>query len=127
MNDSHPGVIESVILNSYIDGIHCQQSKELALKGFHRDFDMIVLKDNHIEKVNIDKWLDRIQIMKKESSDLWQSATSCKFSLLDCTHNAAAVKVDVFKGLTHFSTDYMLLYKLEEGWRIVSKIYSVPE
>jgi hypothetical protein len=26
----------------------------------------------------------------------------------------------------HFSTDYLLLYRFEEGWRIVSKIFAVP-
>ncbi|NIV44636.1 hypothetical protein GWN49_07160, partial [Candidatus Bathyarchaeota archaeon] len=40
--------------------------------------------------------------------------------------NAAVAKLDVYKGTTQFSTDYMLLYKFKEGWKIVSKIFTVP-
>lgn len=36
-------------------------------------------------------------------------------------------KLNVYKGTTHFSTDYMLLYKFNDGWKIVSKIFTVPK
>ena len=40
--------------------------------------------------------------------------------------HAAVAKLDVYKGETHFSTDYMLLYRFDAGWRIVSKVFAVP-
>jgi hypothetical protein len=46
--------------------------------------------------------------------------------LVDVAAYAAVAKVQVYKGTTHFSTDYMLLYRFEEGWRIVSKIFAIP-
>ncbi|WP_273225350.1 hypothetical protein [Geosporobacter ferrireducens] len=39
----------------YIEGIHRKQDKNLALKGFHKEFEMIVLNNGQIEKVDIDK------------------------------------------------------------------------
>ena len=64
--------------------------------------------------------------MKKENPALWESKTSYDFRLVDITKNAAVAKLDVYKGTTHFSTDYMLLYKFEECWKTVSKIFAIP-
>ena len=45
------------------------------------------------------------------------------YELIDVTENAAIVKLQVYKDSKHFSTDYMLLYKYKDGWKIVSKIF----
>lgn len=119
--------IENLVRNSYIEGVHQQQNKDLVLKGFHKDFEMLVLNNNQVEKVGIDKWLERVRVMKKESPEFWQAATSYNFSLLDSTDVTASVKIDVFKGSTHFSTDYMLLYKIDGEWKAVSKIFTIPK
>ena len=48
------------------------------------------------------------------------------FKLVDVAGYAAVAILDVYRGDIHFSTDYLLLYRFEEGWQIVSKIFSVP-
>ena len=83
---------------------------------------MLVLQDNNIKKVNVDEWLIRLEKMKKENPELWKTETICKYESVDVSGYAASVKLNVYKGKTHFSTDYMLLYKLNDGWKIVSKI-----
>ncbi|MTI55653.1 nuclear transport factor 2 family protein [Geosporobacter ferrireducens] len=65
--------------------------------------------------------------MKEKSPELWQNSTDYELCILDNTDNTAVVKTDVYKGEIHFSIDYMLLYRLEDEWRIVSKIFSVPK
>lgn len=127
MCETMPEYIEKAVKEGYIEGIHRRQDKSKALEGFHEDFTMLVLNGCRIEKVDIDKWLARIDKMKGENPGLWQAETSYRFHLLDCTHNAAAVKVDVYKGDVQFSTDYMLLYRTGDEWKIVSKIFSVPQ
>ncbi len=87
---------------------------------------MLVLSNNEIDKVNVDEWLKRVAEMKEKDTELWKSETSYGFRLVDVTRNAAVAKLDVYKGTTQFSTDYMLLYKFKEGWKIVSKIFTVP-
>ncbi|HYE81307.1 MAG TPA: nuclear transport factor 2 family protein [Clostridia bacterium] len=119
--------IERAIKEGYIEGIHLKQNKGLTLRGFHKDFEMVVLNGSQIEKVDIDKWLDRVENMKEESPELWKAANRYEFNLLDSTRNTASVKIDLFKGRVHFSTDYTLLYKIGEEWKIVSKVYSIPE
>ncbi len=87
---------------------------------------MLVLQDNTPEKVTVDEWLARIETMKAENPDLWEAETRYTVELVDVAGYAAVAKLDVYKGTTHFSTDYMLLYRFEEGWRIVSKIFAIP-
>jgi hypothetical protein len=64
--------------------------------------------------------------LKAGNPELWKTKTTCTFELLDIANYAAMAKLEVYKGATHFSTDCMLPYKFEEGWRIVSKIFSIP-
>jgi len=126
MVDNDKEAIKKVIEEAYINGIHGNQDENKVKGGFHQDFAMLVLNDNSIDKVNVNEWLDRIAIMKKDNPELWKSKTSYDFKLIDVTRNAAVAKLDVYKGAIHFSTDYMLLYKFEEGWKIVSKIFTIP-
>jgi hypothetical protein len=43
---------------------------------------------------------------------------------VDVEGRAAVAKLEVYKSGVYFSTDYMLLYRFSEGWRIVSKIFT---
>ncbi|MGD8507189.1 MAG: nuclear transport factor 2 family protein [Candidatus Bathyarchaeota archaeon] len=125
--DNDKEAIKRVIEEAYIGGVHRDQDEDKMKDGFHRDFAMLVLSNNEIDKVNVDEWLERVAKMKKDNPELWKSETSYDFRLVDVTGNAAVAKLDVYKGATHFSTDYMLLYKFREGWKIVSKIFTVPQ
>jgi hypothetical protein len=46
------------------------------------------------------------------------------FHLVDVAGNAAVAKLDVYRNDEFYSTDYMLLYKFVDGWKIVSKVYT---
>ncbi|UCH63286.1 MAG: nuclear transport factor 2 family protein [Fidelibacterota bacterium] len=118
--------IRSVIDEAYIRGIHGDQDEALIRSGFHEDFQMLVLAENAIEKVGIDDWLTRIEGLKKDNPELWSAEASRQYKLIDAAGYAAVAVLDVYRGETHFSTDYLLLYKFDEGWRIVSKIFSIP-
>lgn len=116
-----------IIEKAYIQGIHKNQDEKAVKSGFHQDFNMLVLQDNAIDKVTVDKWLGRIETMKEDNPELWNAETTYKLKLIDVASHAAVAILDVYKGKVHFSTDYMLLYKFEEGWKIVSKIFAVPK
>ncbi len=64
--------------------------------------------------------------MKQENPELWNKETHYSILHLDQKKgNSASVKIEVYKGDTYFSTDYMLLYRFKDGWKIVSKIFSI--
>lgn len=126
MGNIEKEAIKQVIEKAYIQGIHGNQDEEVVKSGFHQDFAMLVLQDDTIHKVSVDEWLDRIETTKPENPELWNVETTHNFELIDVAGYAAVAKLDVYKGATHFSTDYMLLYRFEDGWRIVSKIFALP-
>jgi hypothetical protein len=126
MGNVEKEAIKQVIKKAYIQGIHGKQDEETVKSGFHQDFAMLVLRDDTIDEVNVDEWLDRIETMKAENPELWNAETTHSFELVDVAGYAAVAKLNVYKGATHFSTDYMLLYRFEDGWRIVSKIFTIP-
>jgi hypothetical protein len=122
-NDIHE--IKQVIEESYVRGIHEEQNRTLVDKGFHPVFEMLVLDGTAVSRVNVEEWMPRIASMKEANPDMWAHTTSHEFKLVDIAGNAAVAKLEVYKGDTFFSTDYMLLYKVGGKWQIVSKVYSV--
>lgn len=126
MENVEKEAIKKVIEEAYIQGIHGNQNEKTVRSGFHHDFAMLVLQDNTIERVTVEEWLDRIEGIKADNPELWAAQTTRDFLLMDVAGDAAVAKPNVHKGVTHCSTDYMLLYRFEEGWRIVSKILAVP-
>ncbi|NIQ05394.1 MAG: nuclear transport factor 2 family protein, partial [Candidatus Korarchaeota archaeon] len=81
--------VKKVIEEAYVKGIHGDQEMNRVKSGFHKDFAMLVLSDNQIDKVTVDEWLRRITSMKEENPQLWKSKTSHNFRLIDITKNAA--------------------------------------
>lgn len=116
--------IRGVIEMAYIEGIHTTQDREAVESGFHPDFNMLVLDGDELQKVTVDEWFDRIEGMKADNPDLWRGETEYEFHLIDVTGRAAVAKLEVHKSGMYFSTDYMLLYRFSDGWRIVSKIFT---
>jgi hypothetical protein len=116
--------IKKVIEEAYINGIHVAQDEQAVKSGFHQDFNMLVLKDNAIHKVTVDAFLDLVKKRVAENPDLKNVKTTYDLALIDVTGNAAVAKIEVYKDGKHVFTDYMSLYKFEEGWKIVNKIFT---
>jgi hypothetical protein len=117
--------IKEVIEEAYIEGIHKTQNMETIRSGFHPEFRMLVLSDNKMIKISLDEWMPRIEEMKKANPQMWAGETTYKWHLVDCCNTAAVIKIEVHKNGQYFSIDYMLLYKFSEGWKIVSKVFTV--
>ncbi len=105
MGNTDREAIEQVIEQAYIQGIHGSQDEETVMGGFHREFAMLVLQDGAVEKVTVDEWLARVEVMKAQNPDLWAAETRHTFELVDVAGYAAVAKLDVYKGNVHFSTD----------------------
>lgn len=117
--------IKQILEKAYIEGIHTTQDEATIRSGFHPDFKMLVLNKDEMMKVSIDDWLPRLEEMKKANPEMWGGDTTFKWQLVDNHKYAAVIKMEVHKNGEYFSTDYMLLYKFSNGWKIVSKVYSI--
>ena len=126
MESSDVEAIRQVIQRAYIEGIHSRQDIRLVLEGFHAGFAMLVRRNESIARITVEQWLEMIDAMKGQDPGLWGSQTTCRFEMIDVAGDAAVAKLQVFKGARHYSTDYMLLYRFSQGWRIVSKVFALP-
>jgi hypothetical protein len=115
-------LIKQVINTAYIDGIQNNGNVEDIRKGFHPSFNMLRMTDNEIKPYSIADWIAAIEQKKKDGLPNVAPATG-KFINVDITGTAAVVKLELYRQDKKTFTDYLVLYKFTEGWRIVSKTF----
>lgn len=121
--DKEHEAVKKVIEAAYVKGVHIDRDTEAMRKGFHPAFVMFVYGKDGIEKMSIDEWMEKIEEGKKKSPAPPENKVTHEFSMVDVTGNAAVAGIEIYKGGKHIFTDYMSLYKFEDGWKIVGKIY----
>ena len=114
--------IKAVVTSAYINGIQNRGSVDDIRKGFHPSFTMVRLMENQIKPLPIEEWIANIE-KSKASNEPAPAKAEGKFVNVDVSGNAAVVKLDLFRNNKRTFTDYLVLYKFTEGWRIVSKTY----
>ena len=116
-------MILKTIEKAYVQGIQNMKNIENIEKGFHPGFNLLGVDQNdQLTKFPIYTWHD---LVKKRSAagETPDMLTTAKYPMVDITGDAAVVKVELFRGEKMIFTDYLSLYRFEEGWKIVSKIY----
>lgn len=115
--------VKAVVQSAYVEGVHAKGDAALMRQGFHPDFRMLVLRDGKMSAVTLDEWVGRLEARNKENPNAAKPAIKAEYPIVDITGNAAVVRVELYRDGKHAFTDYLLLYKLPEGWKIVSKIF----
>jgi hypothetical protein len=113
--------VKQVVNSAYLEGIHNRGEVAAIRKGFHPSFNMLRLTDNNIAPLPIEEWIANLEKNKAQSTPFIK--TVGKFINVDVTGNAAVVKLELYREEKKIFTDYIVLYKFTEGWRIVSKTY----
>lgn len=111
--------IKQTIVQSYVEGIFLKGDYKLVKKGWHPDCDIVVLENEKLVKLPASYWVKRL---KKSPQPLDPSVTY-SFSDVRVTGYAAIASVEIFSQGKHLYTDYMCLYKFDDKWQIVTKIY----
>ncbi|MCL4707417.1 nuclear transport factor 2 family protein [bacterium] len=120
--DEKPAVIK-VVEEAYVQGVHANPDGEAMRRGFHAEFIMFVQEGSKINKVTRDEWITRIEAAKAKSVNKPRPEIKAEFPLVEVTGSAAIVKVELYRDGKHTFTDYISLYKFEEGWKIVAKTF----
>ncbi len=116
--------ILKMIEKAYVQGLQNGKEIDNINKGFHPGFNLLgVDQGNNLTKYPIYTWEAGVR-KRVEAGQLPPVETTAKYPLVDITGNAAIVKVELFKEGKQIFTDYLSLYKFEEGWRIVAKVYN---
>ncbi|MEM7352479.1 MAG: nuclear transport factor 2 family protein, partial [Acidobacteriota bacterium] len=115
--------IEDVITRAYVEGIHKEGNAEKIRSGFHQDFTMFVHADEGILQITRDQWIARIEEGQRKNPDREKPEVGHEFSLVDITGNAAVARVELHRDGKHTFTDYLSLYRFDDGWKIIAKTF----
>lgn len=115
--------VKQVVTSAYIEGIQNNGPIEDIKNGFHPSFNMLRLMDNDIKPVPIGEWIAAIKKRRQENPAPPANRTEGKFLAVDVVGNAATVKLELHRGGKLIFTDFLSLYKFNEGWKIVSKTF----
>ena len=111
--------IRGLLVEAYVEGIFINRDREAVMKGFHPDFVLHVYDDSNLITASLELWIGRLQLDGTRNTE----SIDYTFDLIDITGNSAIAKMQIFENSQHLYTDYFGLYKFEDGWKIVNKIF----
>lgn len=123
--DEEKEAIKKVIQTAYVEGLQNEGDADKIDSGIHPDFNLLGIgKDNSMWKLPIAEWKARA-VKKREEGKLPEEGkkVSVKFPLIDVTGTAAVAKIEFYVGEKLTYIDYISLYKFDDGWKMVNKIF----
>lgn len=125
-NEKEIEAIKKVIQSAYVEGIQNEGNISKIDAGIHQDFNLLGIGEGgKIWKLPIDDWKKKVMDRKK-NGQLPRSKDkliSVKFLSVDVTGTAAVAKFEFYVADELKYIDYISLYKFEDGWKLVSKIF----
>ena len=112
------GLIKEVIVTAYMEGMQIEPDVDKVQNGFHSSFFMYVYENGGVVPVSQKNLLEIIAGKEDATDEITYS-----FESVDVVGNSAVAKLIVYKDGELTFTDFFSLYKLDDGWKIVAKIY----
>lgn len=117
--------VVDVVTSAYVDGIHNFRDPERIRGGFHPGFEMLILRDGELSRLTIGEWIERIEAQnaKQPPPADGTRTTSAELPVVEVSGDAASCRVELTRDGKHVFTDFLLLYRFEDGWKIVGKTF----
>ncbi len=116
-----------VVSDAYVDGIHNFRDPAAIRRGFHPDFEMLVLREGKLEKLPLEAWIERIAAQNEKDApptrESGKRSTEARFPIVEVTGTAAFCKVELLREGKQVFTDHIALYQFADGWKIVGKSF----
>lgn len=116
-------LVKEVVNSAYVSGIHNGGPVADIRKGFHPTFQMLRFMENDVKPFGIEEWITAIEKNRAQANATPAVRTEGKFVSVTVSGTAANVVLELYRGDKKIFTDNLLLYKFNEGWRIVSKTF----
>jgi len=117
--------IKDVIQTAYVEGLQNEGNLEKIDAGIHPGFNLLGIGEgNEMWNLSIADWKAKT-VKRLEAGELPRKDNMIyiKFLNIDITGTAAVAKIDFYVGEKLTYVDYISLYKFEDGWKMVNKIY----
>lgn len=107
-------------IENYVEG-YLRAEVPTLLKAFHPNARLFASEEGRLDKTELSDWTANLEL-RKSKGDLRKADLS--ILNVDVSGGAAVAKIKLSFPTFAF-TDYLSFLQLEEGWRIVNKIYTV--
>jgi len=118
---SDESAIKQLVQQAYVDGLLNLGDLDKTRSGFHPDFVLLGLRNGQLTRFPIADWIASAE--KQKSAGQNPPPMTIRNISIDITGTAAAVKIELNRAGKLIYTDYLSLYKFNDGWKIVGKIY----
>lgn len=117
--------LKDAITKNYVHGAFNETNIKAFKNIFHPEFSIInTMDDGSFFLFTRNMWEDVLQKrLNDKSFDYSTIALKPEFKNIEITGNKASVTLDLLLNNKIVYTDFLLLIKIEEEWKIVSKIY----
>jgi ketosteroid isomerase-like protein len=116
--------IVAVVDRAYVHGVHIDNDPELMRSGMHDSFVMFVQSDKGLTQLTRDAWIERLAASKAKDTHATKPEIKADITVLDRSGKAAVAKVALFRNGKQIFTDYISLYRFDDGWKLVAKTFN---
>ncbi len=114
--------VREVIESAYVEGFQNLGGREMIEAGFHPTFVMVLNRGGNLVDLPLARMIE-ITEQRQQNPEYQHVPVTGKILDIDVTGNAAMVKLELWREGRLLFTDYMGLYKFEDGWKIFNKLY----
>ena len=118
--------IKKVIQTAYVEGIQNEGDLKKIDSGIHPGFNLLGIGEKEeMWVLPIEDWKKRVEKGKEAGKypKPVDKEVTIKFKSVDVTGTAAVAKIEFLIGGKLTYVDYISLYKFDEGWKLVNKIF----
>jgi hypothetical protein len=115
--------IKKVIVDSYVDGVFNKGDVAAIKKGWHYDCDIVMIpKENVLGSIDKVPAYFLVEHFEKHPGP-HKPGTTYEFTYANVVGYAGLAIIEIFQEGEHIYTDFFNLYKIDEEWKIVTKIF----
>jgi len=114
--------VQKVVESAYVDGFQNLGGQEMMEAGFHPTFVMVLNRGGNLTELPLARMIEIVK-QRQSNPEYVHREMTAKILNVDVTGNAAMVKLELYRDGRKLFTDYLGLYKFDDGWKIFNKLY----
>jgi len=124
---SEKDAVAAVIESSYITPLYLRGDLDKIAEGLHPEFRMYYLHDDAVAIRLRDTWIERLRERRDLTAPTSPPEWTWSFPIIDVTGTTAMVKLELDRDGKRAYTDYLTLYRFEDGWRVMTKLFTAHD
>jgi SAM-dependent methyltransferase len=121
--EAEENAIKALIQDAYVGGVYNDDNTEAMKNGFHEKSTVHQLHHENLTIFSLKQWTMQIDRMKAVRPT-WNNRTTAEIAVIGLEGNAAVARVDISNNNVPETTDFLSLYKFDDGWKITNRIFA---